>query len=162
MLRNAILCLCFALISSCATTDDPRQGGLLSYWAHGEAAYQKRLNERNHALDSLERQGDRERQLSSDLEAEREAKLAELERQRRMLVSLDASLDGIKKKIVALKAVTATQQKEKQRLEGEVKRLRDGIGALQKDTQLTVQEKKQRTEKLNAEIESLLAVAASL
>lgn len=62
------------MLSSCATTGNPREGGI--FWSESKA--QRRLAERQNSLDAIDRDTDRVDRRNSNLESA-------VERRRRML-----------------------------------------------------------------------------
>lgn len=153
-----LLCLFYG----CATTDDPHEGGLISYMVHGEDAYQKRLEEKQITL-SAEQENQRQAvEATSQLEREKQAKLAELSRQRKQMATLDNDLVKMSESIKNARTQTAAKNKEKENLLKKADALRKEIDSIENNTNLSIEERKKRIEALDKEATALLEIASSL
>ena len=158
MLKKLFFIFIMATLSGCATTGDPTQGGI--FWSEDKAI--QRQDNLKHTLAEEDMQGQTIQAEKRNLEAQRNASQAELERQRRLLSSLDAELNSMSKKLEHYRADTIAKQKEKQRIENEIRTFDQRIQALQRDTSLSVQEKKRKINILNNEMDDLLEIISSL
>jgi chromosome segregation ATPase len=165
MLGAIVLCLWGLIMVGCATTDDPRQGGLFGY---NPAAYERRIEERQQTVGTLEKQRqtlqEESRQLQGQEAATRQirdeqrAQLAALDAQ---LVQLDGGLTRIQRKVETYRAQTAAKQKEKQRVMNEVQTLKKRLDSLRQTSQVSA-EKIQQKEQLEREIDTLLEASVTL
>jgi len=154
--------LLFVIVTTgCATTDDPREGGLIGYMQHKDD-YERRIEERQNKLGELQEEGEREKQKTSALEDERARLQADLDRQRKMLDSLDAELEELSETIKLYQAETDAKQQEKEKIELEIETLKNKIAEVRRDTKLSIQEREQKIEDLHSEIDGLLEIMGSL
>ncbi len=160
-MRKKVLLMCalYAGLLSCATTDDPRQGGLFSY---DPEAYEKRLEQRRQILEELQKSQQAEQEKTQTLESEVRVKQEELEKQRERLSALDADLEKIQQEVSQYQAQTSVKTKEKEQIEKQIKQLKAQLHALQNNTQLSVAERETRIAQLKSEIDELLQLAAVL
>ena len=143
----------------CATTDDPRQGGLFSY---NPKAYEQRLAERRAALQEIQAQQQSEEDRSRRLHAELTAKQSEFDRQKSLLDALESDLTRVDRELETYQAKTSAQSAEKVRIENEVKRLKSQIQSGRDQGQPMVDEKEKRIAALKAEIDELLKLTLLL
>jgi chromosome segregation ATPase len=165
MLGAIVLCLWGLIMVGCATTDDPRQGGLFGY---NPTAYERRIEERQRAVGALERQRQTLQEESRQLQGQETATRQIRDEQRAQLAALDAQLiqlDGgltrIQQKVETYKARTAAKQKEKQRVISEVQTLKKRLDSLRQTSQVSA-EKIQQKEQLEREIDTLLEASVTL
>jgi archaellum component FlaC len=143
----------------CATTDDPRQGGLFSY---NPKAYEQRLAERRAALQEIQAQQQSEEDRSRQLQDGLAAKKSNLDRQKSLLDALDNDLTEIRKGLDAYLTKTSAQSAEKSRLENEVNRLKSQIQSVRDQSRPTGDEPGKRIAALKAEIDELLKLTLLL
>ena len=158
MLKKLFFIFVMATLTGCATTGDPTQGGI--FWSEDKAI--QRQDNLKHTLAEEDMQGQITQAEKRNLEAQRNASHAELNRQRQRLRSLDADLNNMNRKMKRYQVDTAAKQKEKERIENEIKSFDQRINALQRDTSLSVQEKKRKIDILNKEVDDLFEIISSL
>src|SRR5919206_2074900 len=112
MTRRAAIGLFLFLVVGCATTDDPRQGGLFSY---NPGAYEARLAQRRQILAAAQQNQQQEEEQARQLESEVQTRQAALESERARLRGLDDDLVRLQQKVDQYQARTNAQQAEKQR-----------------------------------------------
>jgi chromosome segregation ATPase len=145
--------LLFAL-AGCATTTDPRQGGLFSY---NPNAYEQRLQQRRQTLEALKRN---QADLPA-LEVEAEAKRRVLAEQKNQLTALEAELDDVKQRLASYHVKNQEQATEKTRLEHDLLLAKTQLQALQKqedDSPQDMEAKQAEIQRLRADIEKLTKV----
>jgi len=159
MIQGIVIGLFLLLAAGCATTDDPRQGGLFSY---NPATYEARLEQRRQNLTTLQQNQRQEEEQARQLEREAQSRQARLEsenaRLRRLddeLVQLQQNINQYQKNINKYQARTNKQQAEKQRLGREFKRLQDQILDLKNNQQLAEIDKQKQIEGIKREIDEL-------
>ncbi len=150
------------LNNGCATTDDPREGGLLGYIVHGEEAYRERLGERKEKLEIEKEKLRIAKENSLQLERKRRAKYIEISRQTKMLVELDKDLNNINQSISNIKAENSLKDEEKKQVHKKLKELSGKINKIRLDTKLSVEERKAKIQILDKEVTALMEIAASL
>ncbi len=157
--KRILFCILILTIIGCETTGDPRQGGLFG-WSEKKAA------DRQVALTGTLTEEERNAQLARErtmaLQNDRAAKLAELDTQRKRLGELDTELAKMRKQVDKIKVSTAAKQKEKQGIQKDIDKLNNKIGVLQRNTGLSVQDRKRKIGGLNDEIEKLLEAISNL
>jgi len=147
------------LLVGCATTDDPRQGGLFSYNPKG---YEQRLADRRAVLQAIQADQQSEEDRSRQLQAELIAKQSEFDEQKSLLDALDNHLTKIRRDLDEYRAKTSAQSAEKGRIESEVKGLKSQIQFVRDQSQPTVDEKEKKIASLKAEIDELLKLTLLL
>jgi len=157
MIRHIFFCILTVVITGCAATGDPNQGGLFGWSEEKAIDRQKNLQG---MLQEEQQRGEVEKQTSGILEGEKNAKSAEFEQHKAMLNAIDADLENISKKIKKSQTDTAIKQKEKQRIQKEVERLKKERNNLKNDPNLLL--KKERRDALDKEVDALLKMAESL
>jgi chromosome segregation ATPase len=140
------------LIVGCATTDDPRQGGLFRY---DPEAYEKRLEQRRQNLEALQQNQQHEKKKSQDLERDVQTKQVLMESERERIRLLDNDLTQLEENINKYQAKTNSQRAEKQRLGREIKWLQRQIIALRHDNQLAQAAKEKGIENIKREKDEL-------
>ena len=120
-MQKIIRSLLFLLIFvSCATTDDPRKGGLVSYIVHGEEAYQKRLEKRKKKLEQLKQEYQEAIDETTQLEKEKHEKITIKHNQLALINKLSDDLEKIKRRVSEYQTTNTSKQKEKQRINKEL------------------------------------------
>jgi peptidoglycan hydrolase CwlO-like protein len=158
-MQRTIIGLFILLVAGCATTDDPRQGGLFSY---NPGAYEARLEQRHQNLAALQENQQQEAEQARQLESDVQIRQAMLERERERLHGLDADLVRLQQNINQYQARTNAQQGEKQRLGREIKRLQGQIGSLRNNQQLAQVEKEKQIASIQREINELSKLTLQL
>ena len=139
------------VLTGCATTTDPRQGGLFSY---NPQAYQQRLDERRNTLAALGNNAEEQQRLEREAEEKREV-LAE---QKKQLVALDTELDAVYQRIATYQAQNQEKAAEKTRLERDLRQAKARLDALKKEERVgsdEVEKKKAQIQRLKADIDNL-------
>ena len=152
MMQRLTIGLFILLAAGCATTDDPRQGGLFNY---RPAAYEARAEQGHQNLAALQQNQQQEAQQTQQLESDVQTRQAMLESERARLRGLDDDLARLQQNVNKYQARTNAQQAEKQRLGREIKRLQGQIAALRTNQQLDEAEKEQQIASLNHDIKTL-------
>ncbi len=144
------------LVFGCATTDDPRQGGLFGY---NPSAYQRRIAEREAALATLKQeeaaQRDRTARLAQDQERARSERNAAAGR----LAEMDREIGAIEQKISANRTRTSARQKEYEDLNARLGQVKREVADANSGDDAA---KQKEIERLNAEIDRLLQEADAL
>ena len=147
------------LLTGCAGgSTDPRTGGLLSY---NPDAYEQRLQERQAKLAAI-RQGNESLQAeSSQLEAEKSARLEEKASVEKELKKVKSSVAALEKNIKAKQTRTTGQQEEQQRLLKEVESIKTATKATDnvadpEEQRLELERLKSRRDKLEKEAANLM------
>ena len=159
MMKRIVICLFTILSVGCATTDDPREGGLFGY---SPTAYEARLEQRRQNLTALQQNQQQEEAQARQLESDVQTRQAALESERARLRGLDDDLARLQQNINQYQARTSAQQAEKQRLGRESKRLQGKIVALKNNQQLAETDKHKEIESLKREINELSKLAVQL
>ena len=139
------------VLTGCATTTDPRQGGLFSY---NPQAYQQRLDERRNTLAALGNNAEEQQRLEREAEEKRQV-LAE---QKKQLVALDTELDAVYQRIATYQAQNQEKAAEKTRLERDLRQAKARLDALKKEERVgsdEVEKKKAQIQRLKADIDNL-------
>src|SRR2546421_12597882 len=118
IMQRAAIGLFIVLAVGCATTDNPRQGGLFGY---NPSAYEARLEQRRQNLTALQQNQQQEEEQARQLESDVETRQAMLESERARLRGLDDDLARLQQNINQYQARTNVQQAVKQRLGRETK-----------------------------------------
>ena len=147
------------LLASCATTEDPRQGGLFSY---NPEAYEKRLAERRTALQGIQAEQRDQTERSRQLETELALKQTEYDTQKARLDALDNDLINIRRDLEKYQARTRAQSAEKKRIDREVKRLNNQIQSLRDQDRPSADKNEEKIASLKAEIDELLKLTLLL
>jgi len=146
------------LLAGCATTTDPRQGGLFSY---NPRAYEQRLEERRDTRAALDKKLQEQGQLERELKAKRQA-LAEEQAQ---LTRLDTELADTHQRIATYHALNQEQAANKARLERDIRQAKTRLQALQKEASRNPQEaeaQQAKIQQLRTDIEQLRQVVIVL
>lgn len=119
-------------LGACATTDDPRQGGLAG-GMHGlsSGAYDRRLEERQ---DSLQRLDEIQRELDRDqaqLNSQRDSKQARLDELNASLGQLDQETALLSKRLREQSGQLGSQKAKAAQLEKDLNRLRTDIALVE-------------------------------
>ncbi len=159
MTKRVLLCLSMVMAVGCATTDDPRQGGLFSY---SPTAYERRLEQRRQNLTALQQNQREEEERSQQLESGIQTRQALLDQERERIRLLDAELARLQQHINQRQTQTAAQKAEKQRLRQELKRLQAQVSALGHESPLAQAEKESKIDSIKREIDELSKLASQL
>jgi len=159
MTQRAAIGLFLLLVVGCATTDDPRQGGLFSY---NPGAYETRLEQRRQNLAVLQQYQQQEEEQTRQLESDIQTRQAALEKEQERMRELDDDLARLQQNVDRYQARTNAQQTEKQRLGREFRRLHGKIVALRKNQQLAEAEKQKEIESIKRDINELSKLATQL
>lgn len=150
--------LTLVTLAGCAgQTTDPRQGGLFSY---NPKAYEQRLEERKQNLDQIEQSTQEAQTKSSQLEAEKTAQEQEKAELEAKLQELSAATASLEKDIRGAEVKTAAQNKERERILGEIQSLKSSFKLA--DEMEDPEEKRLELERLNKRRDELEKEAAKL
>lgn len=149
------------LLAGCATSNDPREGGLIGYLRHGEAGYQERLNQREGELESVEREAAAARTEAERLRERRDEVRTELARQREALEALHLDVEAIRAACAAPGSGSPEAQAEQRRLTESTDGIAQQIQDLEQDTGMLVRDRERRIAELSRELK-LLREQASL
>lgn len=108
------------LLSGCATSDDPREGGLIGYMQHGERGYQRRLDERRALLAESEAATLLAEQERATLEARRETARERIAEQEKQSAELAEELVALRALCEGIRAETDLQRQSRRELEEEL------------------------------------------
>jgi chromosome segregation ATPase len=144
------------LAAGCATSSNPREGGLIGYWATGEGGYQRRLDERQGALEGAHAEADAERGQSAALEQDRGALREQLREQRQAMAVLQSEIDRLRAECDDLEAADKEQEEERAFILGELESAERELQGLRGDSTTLVAEKQRRIDALKAEVNLLL------
>jgi hypothetical protein len=116
-----ILAIGLLTASGCATTDNPREGGLFGY---NPKAYERRIAERESALKTLQDDQAREQQETKQLEDSISRKQAEKDALDQQLARIDADIGKIAQQVQKTKVQTKVQEQKRTKLSAEIKALK--------------------------------------
>src|SRR5262245_1379725 len=139
------------VLTGCATTTDPRQGGLFSY---NPQAYQQRLDERRNTLAALGNNAEEQQRLKREAEEKRQV-LAE---QKKQLAALDTELDAVYQRMATYQVQNQEKAAEKARLERDIRQAKARLDALKKEESVgsdSVEAKKAQIQRLKTDIDKL-------
>ena len=142
------------VLTACATTTDPRQGGLFSY---DRKAYEQRLEDRRNILGALQKNAEDPQRLEREAEEKRQV-LAE---QQQQLIALDTELADVHQRLTIYQAQSQRQAAEKTRLERDIRQAETQLRVLRKEASARpdgVEEKQAQMQQLRADIEKLSKV----
>lgn len=118
------------LVSACATTDDPREGGFVSgVQGLSSGTYERRVRDREDNLARLRAVQDDLKQETTGLDAQKQQRQKLLDEEQRKLASLNKDVKALEKKLAALSKEQGTSDKRVAELD---KRLRELKGQLSK------------------------------
>jgi hypothetical protein len=148
-------------ISGCATSDDPRQGGLIGYWQHGEKGYQQRLEQRQAEVEAAKVRADSAQDESLVLEGTRDLGRQEVAAQRERLNALRVEIQELQQTLAAA-PVNPEQAPATGELQREVEHLSTQLRDLDTDTTLLIQDRQRRIGELKKELKMLRERASLL
>jgi chromosome segregation ATPase len=160
--RNLLVYLALLSLVGCATTDDPRQGGLFSYQP---SKYEERLRARQQTLKELQLDKQRLEEENQSLASTVRAKQEKHDRLLGQLHALDDDLARLQQDLQHYQAETAGQREKKRRVEGAISRLQGQIKALRHETQPAIRSRTEQEKKLaelQREIDDLLTISTHL
>lgn len=144
----------FLLFAGCATSDDPRQGGLIGYWQHGKQGYQERLERRQAELAEEEGAAGAAQRDQASLEQRVNEQRATLTRHRDELAALRAEVASLKEAVNRLAERDQTDR-ELEHLERQLDDAQSELTALESDTDLPIRERTRRITALKKELRLL-------
>ena len=163
MKRNVLTALALAsLAAGCATTDDPRQGGLFGYWGTGSKGYEQRLERRKGEVGTVQQQAEEEKARAAGLEKNREGLREKLKAQQAQMETLDRDLEALQRQCEDLQAANDRQAAERQKVLAEMQKLQGLLSALQGDATSELADKQQKIDALNTELKQLRERASLL
>lgn len=156
--------LCAVFVSgllsvSCATTDDPRQGGLISgMHSIGTGAYDKRIEEREARLQRLREMQQELKSEQQQLETDRSERQARLDELEGRLKRLDAESRQLLTELQTNRAHLAENRSRQARLEQDLTALRSAIADLdrKRDSDISVAALESERDRLEEEYRLLL------
>ena len=157
--RLAALLIAGALLSGCATTDDPHEGGLAGgIYGLSSGAYDRRIDEREQSLqrlDEVQRELDSEK---SELEAQRANKQARLEQLDASLGQLDRETAVLAKRLREQSTELGGQRARTAQLQKDLEQLRVDIALVEghANSGTPVQELEAERDRLEDEYRNLL------
>ena len=158
MVEKILLCILLLVFAGCATTGDPTQGGI--FWSKEKAEVRKQ-GLQNELHQSQQNAADA-KTASTQLQSQKDTKLAELEEQKRQLQKLEKQLKDIEKQIGHTQALTREKRQKKIKAEHKLKEMAGQINAINRDSKLPANQKAAKIELLKQEIEDLLNLVSSL
>jgi chromosome segregation ATPase len=156
-----LLVVTILMTAGCATTDDPRQGGLFSY---NREAYQKRIAERQARYDVLAADTARQQQESKGLEETANQKRAEKEELTQKLARLDVDIEKTQEKIKQTKVGVKDLERRRSQLTARLESLKQQRSTIDAGSSAYGGEADKRVEieRLQREIDRLLKEAEAL
>lgn len=146
--------------AGCATTDDPRQGGLFGY---NPAAYERRAAERQAKLDELQQQNQAEQQKTEELQQDLSQKQLERDAQAERLAEMDRQVVALENKLARNRPKTGVEKQQHSKITNELKTVREQVkDAKGADSFADEAAKRKEIDRLNAEIDRLLREADAL
>ena len=158
MVKKILLCILILVFAGCATTGDPTQGGI--FWSKEKAEVRKQ--DLQNELHQSRENAAGEKNKTTQLQSQKDAKLAELEEQKRKLEKLEKQLQGIEKQIDHTKALTQEKRQKKIKAEHKLKKMAEQIKAIKRDPTLPISQKAAKIDLLKQEIEDLLNLVSGL
>lgn len=161
VVRCLTLLAAFAL-AGCATSSDPRQGGLLGYWSTGEAGYQQRLAERRMALEQERAAAKVAAEDRTALEARKQEQAAALARLETQRTAMATELEGLEKEVGKLTGLSTEKAAERDQLVARMGTVQAQVEALKGDPAANVANQEARLAELQAEVKALRQKASLL
>ena len=159
VLASLALALCGAGCLS-ESTDDPRRGGLFSY---DEAAYQRRLAQRESALGQTREKTAGEQAKTGTLQDDLAQARAQSQMMREELAALETRMDDLHRQIEGTKSKNAVQENERRRLLLKLNALRKKMPQVDQKAQAQKEEaSKKEIEELKRQIDRLLQESEAL
>ena len=158
-LRFLVIACCVALMCSCATTEDPREGGLFGY---NPEAYEKRKAEREAKLKELEAEKAAAKQTTDDLENEKARKTqqnVELEEKSKRLDQEIGKLDDL---IANMRVRTEDQRKRLWGINVKLDAVKKELAEVKAASTMSSELKEKEIERLQQKLDQLLAEAEEL
>lgn len=152
-----LVCL---VTAGCATSEDPRAGGLFGY---NPDAYQRRIDSRESQLQGLQQEQMQGQQTRGYLEQERSSKLAQKQRLERDLAGLEGEIASIQRKIAKVKLDTQAQRDRHRRISQELKAVNAELTRIKNtpdpENEARIKEIKRLQKKLDALLEEAEALS---
>ncbi len=146
-----ILIIFSIFVSGCATTTDPRNGGLFSY---NPKAYEDRLADREDKISALGNEQNQEEQKSVQLEEDVNQKRIERSSIANKLADLDNDILKIEKKIRNATGKTDEEKRKLWQVDVKIKSLKKELSNLKSsDYHGTIEAKKKEYERLKQRLE---------
>ena len=155
--------LVLALLAGCGTpSNDPREGGLIGYWATGQEGYEARLKERRQSYEAEKGGAETARMESVRLTGVRDSRQAELDRQNAELASLARESAALEAELASLRSSGQRKAEEKAALAAEIARLRQDVHATQSSSGQAESRAETRIAELKNELKALRQKASLL
>ncbi|MCB1853189.1 MAG: hypothetical protein KDI83_20845 [Gammaproteobacteria bacterium] len=128
LLRTISIVGSIGLLAGCATSDDPREGGLFGgIQGLAGGGYERRISERE---ENLARMREMQRELSQEsaaLDAQKQQHQQALQMERRKLAALDADVRSLQRKLAGMKKEEGETGQRIAELEQRLNRLQHGM-----------------------------------
>ena len=161
LLRSVLVLVLPAMLlpAGCATTDDPRKGGLFSY---NPEAYEQRLAERQEVLAQEENRQTSQKQQTATLETSVQTKQSEKNYYEAELTTMDKDLDQLYARLVALRKLTKQQKADKASIQAQADAVAKRLAKLKSKAGGQEEQKRAEIERLRKKLDLLLQEAEAL
>lgn len=156
---SVLVIMALMLAAGCATTEDPRKGGLFGY---NPDAYERRLAERREVLAQEENRQAFQKQETATLEASVQAKQSEKDHYEAEMAKMDNDLDRLYGRLVALRKLTQQQQADKASIQAQADAVAKRLARLKSDGGAQEEQKRAEIEQLRKKLDLLLQEAEAL
>lgn len=149
-------------VAGCIVSGDPREGGLIGYWATGDAGYQNRIEQRRAALATQQQAQQQAAARREELEVQKKQqseKVAQLEQLRN---SMGSELAELEKEVNKLSQLSSDKAAEKDQLVAHLTTFASRLEAIRKDPAESVAESEERLQQLQEEMKELRRKASML
>ncbi len=157
--RVLILAILSVLAAGCATTDNPREGGLFSY---NPEAYERRLEEREAELSQAEENQDDETGRADRLERELAGKQGDRDALKRQIAGLDRDILDIETLIKSTVARTREQEQQLWRVNVRLGAVKRDLKRAKSAADKSVDAMKKEVVRLNRKLDELMEEAEQL
>ncbi|ADK84838.1 serine/threonine-protein kinase MRCK alpha (CDC42-binding protein kinase alpha) [Desulfarculus baarsii DSM 2075] len=147
------------LAAGCATTEDPRTGGLFGY---NPEAYQRRAQSQEAQLQALQQEQMQGQQTRGYLEQQRAQKLQEKQRMEQDLAALEGDVAKLQRKIDRATLDTKAQRDRYARIKRELNSVNAEIARLKKAASPANEARIQEIKRLQKKLDGLLQEAEAL
>ena len=137
------------LLSGCATTDDPEEGGLFSIiHSLSTGAYDKRIERKQAELEEAKRNQASLKEQAGQSDIQIATAKGQIETAQERLSALKDDLHDLLERIQEAETVQEIETADRQRLESEINALSKEATLISNDTEMSVETKKQRLDDL--------------
>jgi len=116
--------VCGLLFTGCALSDDPREGGIMSYFFRGEEAYERHLTSKQRIHERMDEAAHAQVSRSRELEALNEERKVMLQRNL-------AELEALQNELLALEQSAAASPKVSRQIQDELREHRAELGRIE-------------------------------